>query len=203
MIPSHSAVEPTDRVVVEPADGAVLVRLAAAVVQARLAGRPVPDEVPHRAALALPGASFVTLEAAGKLRGCIGTIEAARPLYLDVIHNAERAMRDPRLPPVEAAEWPVLDVKVAVLTPGGPIPAGTRAEFTAALRPGGDGVLITDGRRRATFLPAVWTRLTDPGRFVDALLAKGGWPAGEWPAGLVASTYAASEYRDPAPRDPL
>jgi AmmeMemoRadiSam system protein A len=199
MFPSRSAVD----VVVEPADGAALVHLAAAVVQARLAGRPVPDEAPGRAALALPGASFVTLEAAGKLRGCIGTIEAARPLYLDVIRNAERAMRDPRLPPVEAAEWPALDIKVAVLTPGGPIPAGTRAAFLAALRPGVDGVLITDGQRRATFLPAVWAKMTDPERFVDALLAKGGWPAGDWPAGLTASTYTTAEYSDPAPRDPL
>jgi AmmeMemoRadiSam system protein A len=190
-------------VVVGPADGAALAHLAAAVVQARLAGRPVPDGVPDRAVLARPGASFVTLEATGKLRGCIGTIEAARPLYLDVIRNAERAMRDPRLPPVEAAEWPVLDIKVSVLTPGDAIPAGTRAGFMAALRPGVDGVLITDGRRRATFLPAVWAKISDPERFVDSLLAKGGWPVAEWPADLAATTYTTAEYRDPAPRDPL
>jgi len=186
-----------------PTDGAVLARLAEATVQARLLGRPVPTAVPARAALAEPGASFVTLEAAGKLRGCIGTIEAARPLYLDVVRNAQRAMRDPRMPPVEAAEWPALDVKVAVLTPGDTIPTGTRAEFVGALRPGVDGVLITDGPRRATFLPAVWAKLVDPERFVDSLLAKGGWPTDAWPAGLTASTYTTTEYRDPAPRDPL
>lgn len=189
--------------VLAPTDGAALARLAAATVRARLVGRPVPDAVPASAVLALPGASFVTLEAAGRLRGCIGTIEAAGPLYLDVVRNAERAMRDPRMPPVQAAEWPALDVKVAVLTPGGAIPAGTRAEFLEALRPGVDGVLITDGQRRATFLPAVWAKLTDPGRFVDSLLAKGGWPADAWPEGLVASTYTTTEYRDPSPRPPL
>jgi AmmeMemoRadiSam system protein A len=186
-----------------PADGAALANLAAATVRARLMSNPVPDDVPGQKVLTLPGASFVTLEAGGRLRGCIGTIEAARPLYLDVIRNAQRAMRDPRMPPVEAAEWPVLDIKVAVLTPGGPIPAGTRADFQAALRPGVDGVLITDGQKRATFLPAVWAKLADPDRFVDALLAKGGWPAGQWPAGLVASTYTTSEYRDSSPREPL
>lgn len=184
-------------------DGLVLARLAAATVQARLRGRPVPDNVPERAVLAEPGASFVTLEAEGRLRGCIGTIEAARPLYLDVIRNAQRAMRDPRMPPVEAAEWPTLDVKVAVLTPGGTIPAGTRAEFVEALRPGVDGVLITDGQRRATFLPAVWAKLPGPERFVDSLLAKGGWPTDGWPAGLQASTYITSEFRDASPREPL
>ncbi|GAA1032512.1 hypothetical protein GCM10009557_31250 [Virgisporangium ochraceum] len=194
---------PSEAVGVEQADGAAVARLAAAVVRARLTGRPVPDDVPDRAALTVPGASFVTLEAGGRLRGCIGTIEAARPLYLDVIRNAQRAMRDPRMAPVEAAEWPALDVKVAVLAPGRAIPAGTRAEFVAALRPGVDGVLITDGERRATFLPAVWAKLSDPDVFVDSLLAKGGWPAAGWPPGLTASTYTTAEYRDRSPRQPL
>jgi AmmeMemoRadiSam system protein A len=189
--------------VVAPADGAALAKIAAATVRARLLSRPVPAEVPERNVLTLPGASFVTLEAGGRLRGCIGTIEAARPLYLDVIRNAQRAMRDPRMAPVEASEWPALDIKVAVLTPGGPIAAGSREEFVAALRPGVDGVLITDGQKRATFLPAVWAKISDRQKFVDALLAKGGWPTGQWPAGLVASTYTAAEYRDPAPREPL
>jgi AmmeMemoRadiSam system protein A len=188
---------------VEPEDGTALARLAAAVVGARLAERPVPDAVPHRPALTAPGASFVTLEAAGRLRGCIGTIEAARPLYLDVIRNAQRAMRDPRMPPVVAEEWPQLDIKVAVLTQGGPLPAGSREEFLAALRPGVDGVLVTDGQRRATFLPAVWAKLPELERFVAGLLVKGGWPADGWPAGLVASRYTTVEYRDPAPRPAL
>jgi AmmeMemoRadiSam system protein A len=188
---------------VEHEDGTALVRLAAAVVGARLAERPVPDAVPQRPALTAVGASFVTLETAGRLRGCIGTIEPARPLYLDVIRNAQRAMRDPRLPPVVAEEWTGLDVKVAVLTPGGSLPAASRAEFIAALCPGVDGVLITDGQRRATFLPAVWAKLPEPARFVTALLAKGGWPETGWPAGLVASRYTTVEYRDPAPRPAL
>ena len=87
-----------------------------------------------------------------------------------------RGPRDPRLPPVVADEWTALDVKVAVLTLGGPLPAASRAEFIAALRPGVDGVLITDGQRRATFLPAVWAKLSEPEQFVTALLLKGGWP---------------------------
>jgi hypothetical protein len=49
----------------------------------------------------------------------------------------------------------------------------------------------------------VWAKLTEPERFVDSLLAKGGWSTGEWPAGLVASTYTTSEFRDPSPRPPL
>lgn len=180
----------------QPADGAWLARLAADTVAAVLAGRPVPAAVPAAPDLLRPGASFVTLESRGRLRGCVGTIEVARPLYLDVIRNTRRAMRDPRLPPVTAADG--VDVKVAVLSPADPLPARSRAELVAALRPGVDGLLLTGGGRRATFLPAVWTKLADPHRFVAALLAKGGWPPGEWPADLIASRYTTEEYRGPA-----
>jgi uncharacterized protein len=188
---------------VEPAEGAMLARLAVATIAARLAGAPVPADVPAAPALAAIGASFVTLEVARRLRGCIGSVDASRALYLDVIRNAQRAMRDPRLPPVTPSEWPDLDVKVSVLEGGGSLPAGARAELVEALRPGVDGVILTDGRRRSTFLPAVWAKLADPERFLAALLAKGGWPADGWPTGLVATRYTTTEYRDSAPRPPL
>jgi AmmeMemoRadiSam system protein A len=184
----------------EPGDGAALARLAAATVGACLAGASLPDTTPAPGPLTEPGACFVTLEVNGRLRGCVGTIEPARPLYLDVIRNAQRAMRDPRMPAVELAEWPCLDVKVSVLTAEGDLPAGSRAELIGALRPGIDGVLITDGARRATFLPAVWAKLGEPERFVAALLTKGGWPDDGWPPELMASRYTTTDYRDPAPR---
>jgi AmmeMemoRadiSam system protein A len=202
----------------DPAEGAALACLAAATVGARLAGLPALDESPPSGegvpaalatgesvsgALAEPGACFVTLEVNGRLRGCVGTIEPARPLYLDAIRNAQRAMRDPRMPALAAAEWPYLDVKVSVVSDGGSLPAGGRSELLAALRPGVDGLLITDGTRRATFLPAVWAKLRDPEEFVEALLAKGGWPANAWPDALVASRYTTSDYRDGPPRPTL
>ena len=180
-------------------DGQALAALAAEAVAAQLEGRPAPERVPDSAPLTEPGATFVTLETHGRLRGCIGTIEPARPLYLDVIRNAHRAMNDPRLPPVTADERPDLEVKVSVLTQAGGLPADTREHLVAALRPGVDGVLITDGERRATFLPAVWQKLASPERFVTALLVKGGWPAASWPSGLVASRYTAREFRATMP----
>jgi AmmeMemoRadiSam system protein A len=187
----------------DPTDGASLARLAVVTVAARLRDQPVPDRIPTVSALAIDGASFVTLENDGRLLGCVGTIKAARPLYLDVIRNAQRAMRDPRLPPVTAADWPVLDVKVAVLSAPAPVSAASRDALVAALRPGIDGVLITDGTRRATFLPAVWGRLADPHEFLLALLLKGGWPEHGWPTQLAAWRYTTVEYRDLAPRGTL
>jgi AmmeMemoRadiSam system protein A len=187
----------------DPADGAHLVQLAVAAVAAHLSRRAIPDEVPGSAALCAPGASFVTLEREERLRGCVGSLDASRPLWQDVVRNALRATRDPRLPAVTSADWPALDVKVSVLSPPEPVPVAGTVELLAALRPGVDGLLITDGERRATFLPAVWRKLSGPDRFLAALLAKGGWPADGWPSGLRVYRYTACEFRDAAPRDPL
>ncbi len=182
------------------ADGAVLAGLAAAAVRSRLAGAPIDGRPPAARTLRALGASFVTLEIGGVLRGCIGTLEPARPLYRDVIRNAVRAMVDPRLPPVTADEWPMLDVKVSVLSGAEPLLVTGRTELLAALRPGVDGLILADDLHRATFLPAVWAKLPEPERFVAALLDKGGWPHGRWPAGLTARRYTTAEYRDLSPR---
>ncbi len=148
-----------------------------------------------------PGASFVTLERNGRLRGCIGSIVARRPLYLDVVRNALLSMVDPRLPKVTEADWPELDVKVSVLTVPVPIPADDPDALVRALRPGIDGLLLTADERRATFLPSVWAKVPDPAEFLAALLDKGGWP--DWPDGMRALRYTSVEFADPAPRAAL
>jgi AmmeMemoRadiSam system protein A len=186
-----------------PDEGTALARYAADAVQATLSGREPDGRPPEPARLRALGASFVTVESRGTLRGCIGSLVAVRPLYLDVIRNARRALADPRLLPVTGAEWPVLDVAVSVLSPLRPLPVTGRADLIAALRPGVDGLALQAGGRRATFLPVVWRKLADPERFVTALLVKGGWPARGWPDGAAASRYTTAEFVDRAPRAPL
>lgn len=184
-------------------EGGLLARLAVGSVRSHLVGEPLAELAPEPASLLAEGASFVTLERRGRLRGCVGSLQPMRPLYLDVIRNARRAMVDPRLPPVDRTDWPELDVKVSVLTAPAPMEITGLQSLLAALRPGVDGLLLADGSRRATFLPAVWQRLTEPAEFVTALLLKGGWPDGAWPAAVTAQRYEAYEYHDPAPRNPL
>ncbi len=180
----------------------MLTGLAVQVIRERFAGRPYAPPRPEQPALLEPGASFVSLERAGILRGCIGTLEPARPLYLDVARNAARATNDPRLPALTADEWPDLEVTIAVLAPPEPLPSGDLAGLTAALRPGVDGLILSGRGRRATFLPSVWRKLPEPARFVAALLAKGGWSSAEADR-LTAQRYAVTEFRDVAPRGPL
>jgi AmmeMemoRadiSam system protein A len=181
------------------ADGVGLARFAARVVAATLAQEPVDGRAPRSPAQRALGASFVTLQRRGELRGCIGTLEAVRPLYVDVARNAVRAMSDPRLARVTADDWPELDLSVSVLGPLRPLRVSTLDELQNELRPGVDGVVITAGPRRATFLPVVWEKLSDPTKFLSSLLAKGGWPTDRLPVAAEVCVYAAAEFHDPAP----
>lgn len=182
------------------ADGTVLTGLAVAAVAARLAGHALDGPPPASAALRADGASFVTLKNDGHLRGCVGSLQPVQPLYRDVARNAVRATADPRLPPVTVDDWPGLEVSVAVLSAPEEVACPDRASLLAALRPGVDGLTLTQGTRRATFLPAVWEKFPDPERFLAALLVKGGWPARSWPSGLTANRYTTVEFRERAAR---
>lgn len=179
-----------------PEEGAELTGLAAAAIAAHLARHPLAAAAPEAPALRQPGAAFVTLTAAGRLRGCIGSLSPVRPLYQDVIRNAVRATADPRMPPVTAQDWPHLDLSVSVLSPIEELTGVDRAGLLKRLRPGVDGLILAQGSRRATFLPAVWERYPEAERFVAALLAKGGWQ--DWPSGLSACRYTTVEYHLPA-----
>jgi AmmeMemoRadiSam system protein A len=185
------------------ADGDALVRLAAETVRRLLCGLSPDGRPPRAAALRRLGCSFVTLERQGLLRGCIGSLEAGRPLYRDVARNAGRAMVDPRLDPVSADEWLGLEVSVSVLSPAEPVLACGFAELSAMLRPYVDGLIVTVGGQQATFLPAVWHKLPDPTEFLAALLAKGGWHRDRLPAGARVRRYTATEFHDAYPRTPL
>ena len=140
-------------------------------------------------------ASFVTLEADGRLRGCIGGLEATRPLAADVAHNAHgAAFADPRFPPVKEDEVEGLRIKISVLSPAARMQVASEAELVAALRPGVDGLVIEDGNKRATFLPSVWRGIPEPERFVRALAKKAGWPAGHWSDTVRVRRYTTEEF---------
>jgi AMMECR1 domain-containing protein len=72
--------------------------------------------------------------------------------------------------------------------------ARSLADLRKQLRPHEDGLILTAGRRQATFLPAVWARLPDPDDFVAALLYKGGWAPDRLPPGTLAHRYAVAEF---------
>ncbi len=147
----------------------------------REGGEPRLDPRDYAEELRRPGASFVTLRRGGELRGCTGSLEATRALVCDVARNAWRsAFGDPRFEPLSPAELHDLEISVSVLSPLESFAVGSEAELLATLRPGVDGLVLREGPRCATFLPAVWKSLPRPQDFLDALREKAGLPPGHW-----------------------
>lgn len=145
------------------------------------------------------GATFVTLTRGGRLRGCIGSLKAVRPLAEDIAANAAKAgFEDPRFRPVAEAELADAEVEVAILSRPAPLVFRDEADLLAQLRPGLDGLILQQGPRRGTFLPKVWESLPEPGAFLEALKAKAGLPRGHWSGEMTAWRYVAESFKGPA-----
>jgi MEMO1 family protein len=125
------------------------------------------------------GATFVTLMRNGRLRGCIGSLEAVRPLGTDVAENAlAAATRDPRFAALTAAEWHDCKVEVSLLSAPKPIRFADEADLMKQVKPGEDGLILQCDGRRATFLPQVWEAIPEKRAFLDELARKAGLPEG-------------------------
>ena len=156
--------------------GAALIAIARAAIEQKLLGKPAaPPDVPW---LVRHAATFVTLLKDGELRGCIGSLEATRPLGEDVAENAlAAAFRDPRFPELNAAEWPQCEVEVSLLGAPKPIRFEGEADLVRQIRAGEDGLILEAEGRRATFLPQVWDGVPDKRAFLGQLVRKAGLPA--------------------------
>ncbi len=126
-------------------------------------------------------ATFVTLHRASELRGCLGGLVANRPLVADVAHRAfGAAFRDRRFPPVEADELDELELHISILSPLEPLSAPDEKSLLDSIRPGIDGLVVRDGARQGTFLPAVWEGLPEPSAFWRELKRKAELPLDSW-----------------------
>ena len=152
-----------------------------------------PEVYPPR--LSANGAVFVTLLKDGDLRGCIGSLEARRPLVEDVSHHAwDAAFNDGRFTPLHPEELDGLTMHISMLVPPEPLEVHSEEELVNRLRPGIDGVILEEGHRRATYLPSVWSQIPDPVRFVRYLKRKGGWPERYWSPALRVWRYEVEEF---------
>jgi AmmeMemoRadiSam system protein A len=175
--------------------GAALLRLARASIGEKL-GKPLPVDARH-ARLHEPGATFVTLTQQGQLRGCIGSLDAHRPLAQDVRENAQAAaFRDPRFTPLAIEEFEFTSVEVSLLTPAAPMAFRDEADFMAQLRPGVDGIVFQYGRHRSTFLPQVWESLPDSVQFMQQLKRKAGLPPNFWHQEVTIARYEVTKWKE-------
>lgn len=154
-----------------------LLRTAAASLRYALrhGNAPAVDVAKLPSPLAETAATFVTLRHEERLRGCIGTVEAVRPLAVDAVANTfGAAFRDPRFDPLEPDDLPGLSLSISILSPRRRVPFRDEADLLRRLRPGRDGLLIHNGARRGVFLPQVWHSLPAPDDFLDHLKDKAG-----------------------------
>ncbi len=163
-----------------------LMELAKSSIQhGLLTGRPIKINLgAYPAELATPRATFVTLRMnnhSAALRGCIGVLEAIRPLAEDIAENAfSAAFKDPRFPPLEAHELDFLKIHLSILTPAAPVFFSSEQDLLSQLQPGIDGLILRDDRRHGTFLPSVWESLPEPEQFLLNLKQKAGLPPDYW-----------------------
>jgi len=187
-----------------PDEGKCLIRLARTTIADRLK---VPVEVTKRHALeaelnnpifAHRCGTFVTLKKEGLLRGCIGSLAADSPLKDNVRQNAlHAAFQDPRFPPVERSELPLIEIEVSVLTPPVELPYDSADDLCDRLRPGIDGVILRKGGASATFLPQVWNQLPRREDFLSHLCLKAGLGAQAWRKGdLLVETYQVQYFEE-------
>lgn len=168
---------------------------ARAAIAEALGLAPIPPAVPP--AFEAPGAVFVTLLLDGQLRGCIGSLEPHRSLREDLRANAlAAAFRDPRFPPLSAAEFARVRVEVSELEQPEPLVVGSETEAWAAVEPGIHGVILEWGRHRSTFLPQVWAQLPTPREFFAALKRKAGLPADFWAPDLRLARYTVRKWAE-------
>jgi len=143
-------------------------------------------------------ACFVTLTLEGRLRGCIGSVIAHRPLLTDVVDNAwKAAFGDRRFPPLTADELDRIEISVSILSTPRPIAFTDEADLIGRLRPDVDGLILQEGDRRGLFLPSVWSGLPRAEAFLAHLKRKAGLPADHWSDTLKVSRYTTESFGVP------
>jgi len=176
--------------------GHVLLALARAAIATQLGlnHQPVNEDAPW---LRRQGACFITLKQADKLRGCIGTLRAHRPLDDDVKANAvAAAFRDPRFAPLTAEELAAVALEISVLSGLEALSFSDEPDALRQLRVGVDGVVFEFGHHMGTFLPQVWEDFREPSDFLAHLKYKAGLPPDFWDIEVKLSRYTVHKWRE-------
>jgi len=160
-----------------------LLTLARKTLTNYLSGKPIQKLVTTKLSPALieKRGCFVTLEKKGNLRGCIGNIQPVKSLCECVMENAVNAAnQDPRFPQLNFDELNAITIEISALTVPEPLEIMNRKTLLHVLVPGRDGVLLSNGWKKSTFLPQVWEHFVDKESFLNALCEKGGMSRGCW-----------------------
>lgn len=166
------------------------------LTQVVLYGRFVEPKAKLSPALNQYASSFVTLYLDNQLKGCIGSLTPQYPLWRDVAENAYRsATSDYRFNPVGPADLSDVHFSITILSAKVPLKVSNEQQLLSALRPGLDGLILTESGHQAVFLPAVWDSLEKPRDFVRSLKEKAGLTPDYWSNSLRFQSFVVTEIK--------
>ena len=169
-----------------------LLRLARQALEESVRHHRLSKVEEHQGPLGEKCGAFVTLHKAGRLRGCIGYVEAVRPLCQTVRECARAAaLEDPRFSPVTPDELGSLRLEISALSPLTEI----RPEQVEV---GRHGLLISRGFQRGLLLPQVPVEWKwDRERFLSETCLKAGLPTDAWKHGATIQAFTAQVFSEP------
>ncbi len=145
-------------------------------IQSYFGGDHTKPEAPESSTLNKELGAFVTLKIDGRLRGCIGNIQATGKLYRTIWDMARAAaFNDPRFPELTPEEFARVDVEISIL---GPIDI---CHYPREIVVGKHGLIVSKGGQSGLLLPQVaeewgWDRET----FISQTCRKAGLPEDCW-----------------------
>lgn len=183
--------------------GQILVRLARATIAARLGVADsglenIPENERKDPAFQEQRGTFVTLKIRNQLRGCMGCLTPSETILEGVQRNAiNAAFNDPRFPQLTVSELEEAEIEISILTNPCTLEYSDANDLVAKLRVNIDGVIISKGLARATFLPQVWEQLPRPADFLAHLCRKAGLADDDWQGGeLDVSVYQVQYFHE-------
>lgn len=147
------------------------------------------------------GAAFVTINKGPdeQLRGCIGSLHATRPLYQDIISNAQAAaLHDPRFQPLTSEELAHITLEVSILSEPKILEYDDMEDLRNKIVPFQDGIVLKLEGRQATYLPQVWEQLPGFDDFFSSLCLKAGLDRDCLLHHPEISTYTVKKYKEHA-----
>jgi MEMO1 family protein len=168
--------KPGDRMGLTDQEKRYLLKLAREVIIYSVAGGDRPVIKAITPTLSEKRGAFVTIKKKGDLRGCIGYIEAIKPLVETVSEMAAAAaLRDHRFSPVNTEELDQLELEISVMSPI------CRINDPDEIRVGHHGLIIRRGAYQGLLLPQVATEYGwDRDTFLSHTCRKAGLPPDAW-----------------------
>jgi AmmeMemoRadiSam system protein A len=168
-------------------DQKLLLQIARSSVRSYLANEPVGLPEIQSGALTEQRGIFVSIHQGDELRGCIGSIHTAAPLYRSASECAiSAAVGDPRFVPLLSTDLSRVEFEISVLSPV------ERIRKLVYIEIGKHGLMVTKKAARGVLLPQIATAFGwDQETFLQEACKKAGLQPEEWKDGAIVHRFSA------------